>query len=257
MITLEHNIQDKIGGLLRAPIPAQTESYSPVPHAEFLSKLTNKLGELNYHVIDRRIYANNSNTQVIGFYDVIKQENVENKENLEFAMSIGFKNSYDKTMSAAIVMGASVMICKNGMISGDLIAFKRKHTGSILVELDEKINTGVNKMNDSFQILISDANIMKSYSLSDRQKAEILGIMYFEKEIVTPTQLSIVKNELKESKTFRGNTVWDLYNHVTVALKKSHPLRYVEDHIKLHSFMTEDIVGIQREIIDVTEQENE
>ena len=227
---------------LRAPIPAATETYSPIAHSEFLSELRTKLSDNSYAVKGQRLFVNGSGTKLVGFYDVddLRQET---PEDFGFRMSIGFKNSYDKSMSAALVVGATVIICSNGMVSGDLITFRRKHTGNVLELLREKMQQAVLSMNSSFARLVADAEIMKSYELTPRQKAEILGVMYFEKEIVTPNQLSVVKKELITSENFRGNTVWDLYNNVTVALKKSHPLRYVEDHIRLHDFMS-DIAGI-------------
>ena len=227
---------------LRAPIPAATETYSPIAHSEFLSELRTKLSDNSYEVKGQRLFVNGSGTKLVGFYDVddLRQET---PDDFGFRMSIGFKNSYDKSMSAALVVGATVIICSNGMVSGDLITFRRKHTGNVLELLREKMQQAVLSMNSSFARLVADAEIMKSYELTPRQKAEILGVMYFEKEIVTPNQLSVVKKELITSENFRGNTVWDLYNNVTVALKKSHPLRYVEDHIRLHDFMS-DIAGI-------------
>lgn len=238
---------------MRAPIPAMTSTYSPIAHSEFLSELRHKLGENNYEIKGQRLFVNGSGTKLVGFYDV-QESGVVAPDDFGFRMSIGFKNSYDKSMTATLVVGATVIICSNGMISGDLITFRRKHTGSVLEELREKMQQGVLSMNASFARLVTDADIMRNYELTMRQKSEILGVMYFEKEIVTPTQLSIVKKELIGSESFRGNTLWDLYNNVTVALKKSHPLRYVEDHIRLHDFMS-DIAGISHAPLSEETQE--
>jgi len=227
---------------LTARVPEMTETYSPISHAEFLSELRQKLEDSQYQVMNQRLFVNGLGTKLVGFYDV-QDTRRETPDDFGFRMSLGFKNSYDKSMTAALVVGATVIICSNGMISGDLITFRRKHTGSVLEELRTKMQQAVLSMNSSFARLMIDAEIMKNYEVTARQKAEILGVLYFEKEIVTPTQLSIVKKELNTSEHFRGNTIWDLYNNVTVALKKSYPFRYVEDHIRLHDFMS-DIAGI-------------
>jgi len=227
---------------LSAPVPAMTETYSPIPHSMFLSELRRYLVQHEYEIKNQRLFVNGGGTRLVGFYDV-EDVNQQNSNDFGFRMSLGFKNSYDKSMTVALVVGATVIICSNGMISGDLITFKRKHTGAVMELLREKIQEAVGSMNTSFMRLVSDAEIMKNYELNLRQKSEILGIMYFEKEIVTPTQLSVIKKELQTSENFRENSLWDLYNNVTVALKKSYPLRYVEDHIRLHDFMS-DIAGI-------------
>ena len=110
-------------------------------------------------------------------------------------------------------------------------------------ELTEKVQTSIRRMREEFGRLNIEVDVLKSYSLTPRQKAEVLGVMYFERNIVTPTQLSIVKKELKSSEHFREDNAWSLYNNVTQALKKSHPLDVIQDHIKVHSFMKE-IAGI-------------
>jgi hypothetical protein len=93
---------------------------------------------------------------------------------------------------------------------------------------------------------------MKNYDLTQRQKAEILGVMYFERNLVTPTQLSIIKKELTQSEHFIENNAWSLYNNVTESLKKSHPIDIIQDHIKLHGFMKEMTgMNIEPEVSDV------
>lgn len=245
--------QPAIDRAMRAEIPLQTESYSPVPHSIFIDSLAAKLIQANYTLENMRMYSNLSGTQVVGFYDVFRNDDLLPSD-FGFRMSIGFKNSYDKSMTAALAIGAKVIICQNGMISGDLITFKRKHTGTIMQELQEKIQQSVQSLDSTFARLVADANIMANYELTQRQKAEILGVMYFEEELVTPRQLSIVKEELDRSQFFKGDSLWDLYNHVTVALKTSPARRYIEDHIRLHDFMS-DIAGISH--VPLTEEVQE
>ena len=41
------------------------------------------------------------------------------------------------------------------------------------------------------------------------------------------------------------NSAWDLYNHVTLALKDSHPLNYLSDHQKVHTFFVNEFGQLQ------------
>lgn len=41
------------------------------------------------------------------------------------------------------------------------------------------------------------------------------------------------------------NSAWDLYNHITLALKDSHPLRYLSDHQKVHNFFVDEFGNLQ------------
>lgn len=242
---MNHDYLATLDRIRSAPVPARTETYSPIPHSLFIENLQNKIIHSGFLLGNQRLYSNLLGTRLVGFIDVKSAD--QDLSDFGMNLSLGFKNSYDKSMSAAIVLGATVAICTNGVIAGDLIAFKRKHTGTVLEEVNEKINEAILQIRNVFARLVSDAKIMANYQLTQRQKSEILGIMYFEEDIVTPTQLSIVKKELESSEMFKGDSLWDLYNHITVALKTSHVTNYVDDHIRLHDFMS-GIAGISHNL---------
>ena len=226
---------------LNAPLPARTSTYSPVTHAQIIEAIKANAVTNNLKIIRDRVYSNNIGTRVTGFFDVEDGSDFGNVHGIK--MMFGYRNSYDKSMSVAFVAGATVWICGNVMISGDLMSFRRKHTGTVSQELAEHITTGVQRMRSDFGRLNLEVDVMKNYDLTPRQKAEILGVMYFEKNLVTPTQLSVIKDELSNSEHFKENNAWSLYNNVTEALKKSHPIYIIQDHVKLHRFM-KDITGM-------------
>ena len=231
---------------LSTPIPAQTESYTPVPHSVFLDLLRTKIIETGNEIDSQKIYTNEFGTKLVGYFNIRNNEATAN--DLGMQMMAGYKNSYDKSMVAGFAAGANVIVCGNGMVRGDLISFKRKHTGSILPELMEMFDTGIRRMTDGFHRLIEDATIMRNYDLTERQKAEILGVLYFEKEIVMPYQISRIKHQFKHSENFKGNSLWDLYNNVTESLKSSYMVNHLDDHIRLHDFILE-VAGVTDAVV--------
>ncbi|KKM23614.1 hypothetical protein LCGC14_1613430 [marine sediment metagenome] len=237
------------GRAMNALVPARTETYSPIPHSFFLDTVSVEINNSRgLEVTGQRIYTNMNGHKLVGFTSV-KHKGMESDPDFGLEMMIGYKNSYDKSMSAALVAGVSVMICSNGLIGGDMVTFTRKHTGTIQAELREKVKEAITAMRDGFSKLVLEVDIMRDYQLTPKQKAELMGVMYFEENMVTPNQLSIIKNEMKESPYFKGDSLWDLYNNVTESFKTSHPLSHIEDHIKLHSFMI-DVAGINSEEIN-------
>lgn len=222
---------------MTAPIPARTETYTPIGHRFFLDTIT---GEINndraLEVTGQRIYTNLNGQKLVG-YTSVKHRGMESDPEFGLEMLLAYKNSYDKSMAAGLAAGVNVMMCTNGCISGDMLSFKRKHTGTIQEELTEKVKQAITSMKEGFGNLVLEIDIMKDFNLTAKQKAELMGVMYFEENMVTPNQLSVIKKEIKESEHFTGNTLWDLYNNVTESLKSSHPLNHIEDHIKLHEFM--------------------
>ena len=240
---------------MNALLPARTDSYSPVPHSFFLDTVNNEINDAGGLVVTgQRVYSSLNGQKLVGFTSV-KHQGLETDPDFGLEMMIGYKNSYDKSMSAALVAGVSVMICSNGCIGGDMVTFIRKHTGTIQEELSVKVQEAIKSMKEGFGNLVLEIDIMKDYQLTAKQKAELMGVMYFEENMVTPNQLSVIKKEMETSEHFKGDSLWDLYNNVTESFKSSHPLTHIEDHIKLHGFMT-GVAGIKPHEIgdDHTEQ---
>jgi len=228
---------------LNAPIPARTATYSPIGHAFFLDIISEEIrasGELE--LTGTNVFTNLNGQKMVG-YTGVKQRRMETDPDFGLEMMIGYKNSYDKSMAAGLAAGASVMVCSNGIVSGDMLSFKRKHTGTIQEELAEKAREAITAMKDGFSNLVLEVDIMKDYNLTAKQKAELMGVMYFEENMVTANQLSVIKREMTKSEHFTGDTLWDLYNNITESFKSSHPLRHIEDHMNLHTFM-KGVAGI-------------
>jgi hypothetical protein len=178
---------------------------------------------------------------VIGSYDIVTNDNNE------LGQKLVFRNSYDKSMSFAFAVGACVFCCSNGVIKGDF-QYKRAHRGILEEDLDtsstlrditEKIEHGMNVLQDSFNILSEQMDVFKHFEIAPNDVFKIIGKLFFEDEVLSVTQVSIVKKELEYSNNFRhlGDldfTAFDLYNHITEALKTSHPRTYISNHIKTH-----------------------
>jgi hypothetical protein len=62
-----------------------------------------------------------------------------------------------------------------------------------------------------------------------------------EEQFITSTQLNIISRELKAPTHDYGakDSVWELYNYTTFAMKESHPANWMESHIKAHRFFNE------------------
>src|SRR5574344_1112065 len=99
------------------------------------------------------------------------------------------------------------------MVRGN-IQYVRKHTGSVVNELNAKIIDTINLMEDEFIQLKRHSEQMKQIELAKVQAAEMYGRMFMIDDIITPTQLSVIKKELDNSKfePFKDETLWSAYN---------------------------------------------
>jgi hypothetical protein len=87
-----------------AMLPPVTNSYQPVGHANFVKFLAQKLQHAGYE-IDRTMFQSAAKGEkMVGTLRV-------KAGNDDFGMTLGFRNSYDKSMSLGVGVGAEVFVC--------------------------------------------------------------------------------------------------------------------------------------------------
>jgi hypothetical protein len=65
--------------------------------------------------------------------------------------------------------------------------------------------------------------------------------MMLEEQFISSTQLNIISRELKAPTHDYGakDSMWELYNYTTFAMKETHPSQWMESHIKAHKFFND------------------
>jgi hypothetical protein len=79
---------------------------------------------------------------------------------------------------------------------------------------------------------------MKHVQIDARVTSELVGRMILEKEFIESTQLNIIKRELKNPTHDYGapQSLWELYQYTTFAMKEVHPTLWMGNHIEAHEF---------------------
>lgn len=222
--------------LIATPVPKKTESYSPVPHEKVINMVLESLDKANMKIVSERYLSARNGRQGMGFLDLAGGGDEE------MLIKLIWHNSYDKSMPLRAALGSNVIVCGNGMVRGDMGAFKRKHTGTVLTEFEESIKRYIGEAGETFRKLIQDRERMKEIKITKRTCAELIGRMHIENDIITATQVGIMKKEL-ETPTFNykaDGTVWQLYNHATFAMKEDHPQFHLQRHMDVHDFFTKE-----------------
>jgi hypothetical protein len=127
------------------------------------------------------------------------------------------------------------------MIAGDMMNFKRKHTGSADYDVKVHLADQIKNAEKYYKRIIADKETLKSVGLSACQQAELVGRLFIEEDLLDSQQMSCVKSELdKPSYDYEtaSTSAWSFYNHVTHALKKAHPRDWLSDQQNFHDFMT-------------------
>jgi len=221
MVTLEE--------LALVPLPVKTASYTPVPHKEYVNDILEAADKKGFSLV-RSNYSSSREGNIMSGRLVFTGD-VSGMD-----MMVGIVNSYDKSKVAMIGIGSQVIICENGLLIADY-TMKRKHTTNVWSDLSPMISESIAALYDEYTKATKYRELFSAMSLPKRQQAEMLGRIFVEEEIVTPTMANIVRQEITSSKLFPDDTVWSFYNHVTHGLKQSHPSDYIDRHVEFHKFM--------------------
>ncbi len=206
-------------------LPEATDSYLPVSHYHLADKLLTISQDLltDYVLLGEHYALARGGNQLFALLNF-------KKGNKELGLAVAFRNSYDRSMSIGLAIGATVFICDNLALSGD-VAVMKKHTKNVWNALEDLAISILYRAGRNFQKVVADADRLKTIPMENRQAFELMGYL-FGQNIVSPRQLTVVKEEwLKPShQEFQARNKWSFFNAVTEALKSCPPVSIMEKH---------------------------
>lgn len=224
--------------LTSAPLPTyEGDTYTVIPHEFVINEAMKNLKDSGFE-IKNELYRCNQNANIAqGIY------HLNYAEDAEMGMMFAWSNSYDKSMRFKCAIGGYVFICSNGMINGDMGTWGRKHTGSADAETIETIQNQIKNAKNYYQQLVRDKEAMKTITVSEQLRAELVGRLYFQEEILNTEQLTLIKNQFHTPKydyNADKNSLWCLYNHITLSMHKAHPKEWLDHQRMVHWFFTKE-----------------
>ena len=216
--------------LMKIESPSPTRSYQPVLHHE-LADMVQSIGTEVLHGFSfyKEQYAlARDGKQMFAIHSY-------RNSNDDMGLSIGFRNSYDKSLSVGITLGASVFVCDNLAFNGDVTTF-RKHTSNVLNDLRMLILNVIFSQKENYERLVVDSAHMKSLDVTDDTAFRLMGLIYG-RGIVSPRMLPTIKKQWLDPQypDFEDRNLWSFYNACTEALKTAPPAMIMEKHVQLHN----------------------
>ena len=217
------------------PVPGETDSYIPVSHYHLADKLlTVSQDLLTDFVLVGESYAIARQGQQLFALLQFK------RDNSEIGLSVAFRNSYDRSMSVGLAIGASVFICDNLSLHGE-IAVMKKHTKGVWNALEDLAITTLYKAQHNFEKVIADAERLKGIPTDNHDAFQLMGLLYGH-DIVSPRQLPVIREQwLRPShEEFNQRNKWNFFNAVTEALKSTPPVSIMEKHVRAYQAIVEE-----------------
>jgi hypothetical protein len=222
--------------LRNAPLPNHGGRYAVVSHGDVINSVKTRLGNALFSITKEEYRMTTDGQVAQGIYHLAYANDPD------MGMMFAWSNSYNKTMRFKCAVGAYVFICANGVVRGDLGSYSRKHSGTALQDVIAQIDNQIAHAREHYDVLVHDKEMLKNTILTPRLKGKILGELFANDEILTLTQVGIVKREMdKPTHNYNSdvNSAWTMYNHITLALKESHPSSYMKDHQRVHGYFVD------------------
>ena len=212
---------------LRAiPTPEETATWTPVGHAQFAMHMKRWCSDSianNYSLESEQYAVARKGQQMFGLLTF-------KNGNEEMGLSIGFRNSIDKSLAGAFASGGQVFVCDNLALNGDIVVM-RKHTMFILHDLQDLVLDSMARASNVFGEMVFHAEQLKQIPYTTDEGYERIGLLYGN-GVLTPRQLPVILKEWVEPqhKCFEPRNAWSLYNAATEALKSCPPQTVLEKH---------------------------
>ena len=246
--------------LISTPLPVWENTYTPISNKSIFDKIDENIrgGGLIIKNEEYRV----SRTQSGIIKGVIGAIDIAGGDNEEFGRRIMFRNSYDKSMSFAIVCGTTTWICSNGSIRGDNFEYKRVHKGTADEDSLLNIDASFEALDNEYKIICEQLGNLKECHVDNKLMHELVGNLFFEQGAITSVQLNIFKEQLWKSDKFRhiddkDFSAFDCYEHLTETLKRSHCSSYIQDHISVHRLFENRFINTKEPVQIITSESAE
>ncbi len=214
------------------PVPKTTDSYIPVSHYQLADRLATVSADIlrDYALVGENYAVARQGKQM---FAVLKFK----KEESDIGLSIAFRNSYDRSMSLGLAIGATVFVCDNLALQGDIVLM-RKHTKNVWNELEDLTITTLYKSEKQFQQIVADSERLKGQDLLDDEAFMFMGKL-FGYGIVSLRQLTVLKEEWFRPShiEFQKRNMWSFFNATTETLKSCPPFMIMEKHAQAYNLL--------------------
>ena len=226
--------------MISTPLPEKTETYTPISHSSVITRMRAEITKAGFIINDEQYRCTNDGQVAIG------NLRINYKSDPDIELAANFTNSYNKQLAFRFGLGGIVKVCMNGMVitNEKFGRYKRVHKGSADILAEGKISEFINDADEYWNTLVEHKDQLKSMTLSSSAAHDIIGQLFFEEEILNTMQLNIIKNEIKKPSfdyKVDNDSAWALYNHITLALKETHPAEWMESQGIVHRIFDNEL----------------
>jgi len=235
-------VAKSLGQVEGIPVPEPTDSYVPIAHIDLVNTIHTVAGDMlpDHRLVDTQFATSKDGQRLFGLSTWRNGETTD-----DMGLAVGYRNSYDRSMTVGVAMGARVFVCDNLALSGEMASFKFKHTGDVMRKLNEAIITSLYSARHTFSNVKADAERLAQVEVSTDSGYRFLGSLYGQ-GVLSANQFSTAGRHWVEPayEDFAPRNAWSLYNSANTGLKST-PIRDIMGkHLKLHEVAIAEFVEV-------------
>jgi hypothetical protein len=228
---------------LRAiPAPPATPTWYPLAHHVVLDRVLETLGQAGFQSRAVTLALSQDNAKFFATVDL------DTPVTTGVSLSVGVRNSVDKSLPIGFVAGHRVFVCDNLAFRSDLLNVSRKHTRFGEVRYQEAIAKAVQGLGE-FREAEAARVIRFTQTEITQERAESMMLRAYEQDVVSHYLLPQVIGEWRKPsfQEFEPRTLWSLFNSFTTVLApvaKRNPQRFASLTMKLQHLLDAQTGGI-------------
>jgi hypothetical protein len=198
------------------PTPLPTPTYVPLPYESFLTRIEKQLAVEGMTVKEEHLALSKNGQRFFGLLGL----EMPGQAHGDYRCVLGLRNSYDKSVSSGVCVGASVFVCDNLSFNGE-VTFARKHTANLLRDLSWLITETISRLPGKFHAQSQTFESYRRLELSDRQANDLI-IRLVDAEAINVGDIRMVLKEWRNPRHPEFATAkngWRLFNAATEAIK--------------------------------------
>lgn len=179
------------------PVPEATRTYTPVPNEELWNMLSRTAELKGLKLGVPQMGVAHKGQRLFGVADITNQDHLDD----EVRLIIGFRNSYDKTLSVGVCFGSKVFVCDNMCFSGytsegeDAVGqVHKRHHSDVWDGLQVKLEEAMSKFDVFKSYQTKFYNRLKENELTDAEAHDLI-IQSVRAEAITAKDCMTVANE--------------------------------------------------------------
>lgn len=216
-------------------LPPSTDTWFPLRHGHVLATVESTLGDAGFTVTRSQLALSRDDARFFGTLDLSTPiaDGV--------TLTVGVRNSIDKTFPIGLCAGTRVFVCDNLAFSAEIYVAK-KHTRFGGRRFQEGIAAAVGSLHQYQEVEAGRIAAFQGRELTEMEAAAYL-LHAFEQNVLTTRSLPIAIREWRtpELASFEPRTKWSLFNAFTSALKdrQANPAQFAALTMRVYRLLDE------------------